>query len=713
MTNERKHRTTSIRWSLSRNFVAVIVLLGLAIMATTVYTANRIRVDASRTLIDRAIGQAESDLRDFLAPVRRTLLLSRRWAANGLIDPSDSVALNRMFMPVLEQAPQISSLNLGDAQGGGFLLMRMGDSWRNRRVRTDESAKIEFAELDASGETLREWVVPDPAVEELYDPRTRAWYRVAVDGAQKLEADLEFPSGIYWTEPYSFFTTQEPGITASTFARTPDGEVFVIAFDVLLSDLSEFTRTMEISPHGFAIILDEARRVIGLPNHPLFDDPNERSRALLGPASELAVPAVVDAARAFRMRRTDGASTFAFESDDETYWANLKSVQLGINRRFEIAVAVPERDLLGVVQQQRVFIVAVTGLALLAATLMALMLSRRVSQPLGQLVANSRRMGRLELGEGKRISSNFEEVEHLAEEQERMRIALDAFSKYVPVELVRELLDRGEAAKIGGTQRVLTILFSDIVGFTTIAEAMTPQKLTSHMSTYFAELLEIIQADGCGDVNEIVGDGIVAFWGAPADDPDHSIHAVDAVLRCLHRLDELNPQFKSRGLPELPTCFGLATGPVVVGNVGAPSRMSYAAVGDTVNVASRVEGLNRIYGTMILATAAVRDEAGQGFRWRWVDRVRVKGKRTPVDLHELLGRAGEVSSQRLVFAGRYEEAFSLFRERHFDEALGVLEGLAEEGSTDLSVARLLDRARRLRADPPGDDWDAVSVFEVK
>jgi len=141
--------------------------------------------------------------------------------------------------------------------------------------------------------------------------------------------------------------------------------------------------------------------------------------------------------------------------------------------------------------------------------------------------------------------------------------------------------------------------------------------------------------------------------------------------------------------------------------------MSYAAVGDTVNVASRAEGLNRIYGTSILATSTVRDEAGQDFRWRWVDRVRVKGKLTPIDLHELLGRDGEVSSQRMGFAKRYENAFSLFRERRFEEALRVLAGLAVEDPDDLSVARLLDRARRLGADPPGDDWEAVSVFAVK
>jgi len=425
------------------------------------------------------------------------------------------------------------------------------------------------------------------------------------------------------------------------------------------------------------------------------------------------IAVAVDGARAFRQRPPNASNILSFQSEGETYWADLKAVQLGINRRFEIVVAVPERDLLGVVQQQRVFIAGVTSVALLVATLVALVLSRRVSEPLSQLVTNSQRIGQLELGDAQAISSNLAELNQLAEEQERMRIALDAFSKYVPIELVRELLGRGEAARIGGSQRRLTILFSDIVGFTTIAEAMTPQDLTKHMSTYFAELLDIIQADGRGDINEIAGDGIVAFWGAPADDPDHALHAVDAVLRCRDRLDDLNPRYAEAGLPPLPTCFGLATGPVVVGNVGAPSRMSYAAVGDTVNTASRVEGLNRIYGTTALATAEVRDEAGPGYRWRWVDRVRVKGKLVPIDLHELLGRAGEVSSDRLEFAKSYEAALSAFTKRRFDEACGTLAPLAEAHPDDLSIARLSGRAQQLRNDPPAADWEPVSVFTVK
>jgi adenylate cyclase len=703
--------TTSIRTSLSRNLIALVIFLGAAILVTTVYTADRIRRSASRSLIDRAFGQAESDLMGFLEPVQRSLILARGWTANGVIDPDDTASLNRLFMPFLEQSPQVSSFNIGDAQGRGFLLLRLGDGWRNRRVHADQTDRKEMADWSDQRTQLRAWTVDESA--HRYDPRTRAWYIDAHSGSARFEPGAALPQGVYWTEPYAFFTTGEPGISASVHARTSNGRRIVIAFDVLLVDLSEYTRRMDVSPNGFAVILDEKRRVVGLPNHPLFDDPEVRAGALLRRAQDLGVPAIADGAAAAQRLGEAAQSLFSFTSGGERYWAQIEPVALGANRFLEIAVAIPERDMLGVVQQQRLIVIAMMVLSLVVASLAGLRLSRRVSGPLSRLVGNSQRIGELDLTASDPIASNLTEVDQLAAEQERMRIALDAFSKYVPVELVRELLRRGEAAQIGGQQRELAIVFSDVVGFTTIAESMTPAELTQHMAVYFAELLKIIQSDGRGDVNEIAGDGIVAFWGAPAEDPDHASHAVDAVLRCCARLDELNADWRERGRPPLPTCFGISVGPVVVGNVGAPSRMTYAAVGDSVNVASRVEGLNRMYGTRVLATRATVDGAGPGFSWRWVDRVRVKGKLQPIDLFELLGREGEVDPLRAEFARSYETAFENYRERRFEAARDALEALTPAPEGDLSVTRLLERARHAIEDPPGADWEPVSIFQVK
>jgi adenylate cyclase len=344
---------------------------------------------------------------------------------------------------------------------------------------------------------------------------------------------------------------------------------------------------------------------------------------------------------------------------------------------------------------------------------MAFWLARRYSRPLARLAENSQRMGSLELHEFEPVKSSLREVDQLATEQERMRVALDSFSRYVPIDVIKELMTRGEAARIGGARREVTGLFTDIQGFTSIAETLSPEALTAHMAVYFEELLEIVQGDGYGTVTQLNGDGLVAFWGAPIQDDEHAAHCAAAVLRCQERLAELNSRWQSEGLPPLPTRFGVATGPVVVGNVGSVSRLVYTALGDTVNLASRLEGLSRFYGTRVLVSASTREATGSAFAWRRVDRVRVKGKSRAVEVYELLGRTGHVSEERLQFARHYEEALDAYRSRLFGEAIFRLEALEAEHADDLSVTRLLELSRGFDAEPPPEDWDGASNFFEK
>ncbi|MGI9590033.1 MAG: adenylate/guanylate cyclase domain-containing protein, partial [Myxococcota bacterium] len=520
------------------------------------------------------------------------------------------------------------------------------------------------------------------------------------------------PQNVYWTDPYTFFTSGEPGITASLHLEDATSRRRVLAFDVQLRDLSEFTRQLEVSPAGLSIVMTEDRRVIGLPGLAGFARPTVRREALLQCPRELGLQILTDGADAASALPDDSPPIFAFESDGERHWADLREVELGANRRISVVVVVPESDLVGVINEQRLLLLGVSLLGFVAAVLMAFWLARRYSRPLSALAENSQRIGSLELRQIERVSSTLREVDQLATEQERMRVALDSFSRYVPVDVIKELMTRGEAARIGGARRDITALFTDVQGFTSIAESLSPEALTAHMAVYFEEMLKIVQGDGYGTVTQLNGDGLVAFWGAPIQDDDHAEHCASAVLRCEQRLEELNERWQHEGMPPLPTRFGLATGPVVVGNVGALSRLVYTALGDTVNLASRLEGLSRFYGTKVLAPSATREATGEAFAWRLVDRVRVKGKSRAVEVYELLGRAGEVSEKRLQLARRYEEALDAYRSRLFGEAVFRLEALAAEQPEDLSVTRLLGLSRSFASAPPPEDWDgATDYFE--
>jgi adenylate cyclase len=276
-------------------------------------------------------------------------------------------------------------------------------------------------------------------------------------------------------------------------------------------------------------------------------------------------------------------------------------------------------------------------LALGVATVMALYLSKSYSGPLQELVEHSARLQTLKTDVAVQVKSRLTEVRHLAEAQENMRRALDSFARYVPVEVVRELLDRGEAAEIGGRNADVTILFTDITGFTTIAESMTAAELTGHMSSYFERIVDILHRHS-GTVDKFVGDSVMAFWGAPKPLENHCRPAVEAVVEICEWLERANCEWSAQGLPALPTRFGLSTGKVTVGNVGAVHRLSYTVLGDAVNLAQRLEALNSELNTTVLVDETVRKTSGEGFAWRDVGEIQVKGKMTFVRVFELLGR---------------------------------------------------------------------------
>lgn len=703
-------RGVPIRWSLIRNLCLLIVLLTGTILVSTIYTGRRIAESTSKALIGGAVDSVRGELQRFTGPVQRSLVVAAELARTGVLDLDDRVGLNRVFMPLIAQIPQISSVNVGDAEGRGFMLMRFPEHWRNRFVWTDRwGHRIEFSEWSDETTLLREWTVEDPGEDERYDPRNRDWYRVAVEqGSEAPPASV-----VYWTDVYSFFTTGEPGVTAMVNAHDARGRRYVLAYDVTLRDLTDFTRNLEVSPNGFAFVLSADDRVIGLPGLPLFESAEVREAAILKRPDELGAPVVEDATKAFFALPPGERDIFSFHSGGETWWGEVQPYPLGANRELTIAALVPQDDLIGVITEQRVLLLGVSMLGFGVATLMAFWLARRYGQPLATLAENSQRIGSLELGELAEVDSSLREVHQLAAEQERMRVALDSFSRYVPTEIIRELLIRGEAARIGGTRREMTSLFTDIADFTSISEQMSPETLTAHVAEYFEALLSIIQGDGFGTVTQLTGDGVVAMWGAPVEVPDHARRAVLAVVRCQERLAELNAGWRERGLAPLPTRFGLASGAALIGNVGAASRLVYTAMGDTVNLASRLEGLGRSYGVSVLAAASTREAAGAGLVWRTLDVVRVKGKERPVEVSELLGSETQVGEPARRFAARYEEGLALYRSRSFESAAKTLGALLQESPGELSVERLLVLARAHAADPPPDDWDGVSNFEEK
>jgi adenylate cyclase len=295
-------------------------------------------------------------------------------------------------------------------------------------------------------------------------------------------------------------------------------------------------------------------------------------------------------------------------------------------------------------------------------------------------------------------------------ESRRKRRLSRIFGQYVPAEIVREL-DASEAeVSLEGESREMTVLFSDVRGFTTLSEGLSPRDLTRLMNEMLTPLTGAIHQRR-GTIDKYMGDAIMAFWGAPLADPEHARNAVLAALDMLHCAAQLREEFAKRGWPAVHIGVGVSSGAMNVGNMGSRFRMAYTVLGDTVNLGSRLEGLTKQYGVGALASARTAELAAD-IAFRPLDLVRVKGKHEPVTIFEPLGLRTELDGATLARAARTAELLERYRARDFDGAVAVLDALERERHE-----KLLDvyRARimRYRVEPPPGDWDGVFVHENK
>lgn len=285
------------------------------------------------------------------------------------------------------------------------------------------------------------------------------------------------------------------------------------------------------------------------------------------------------------------------------------------------------------------------------------------------------------------------------------------FGQYVPAELVDEMSKNPEQVSMEGDSREMTILFSDVRGFTSISEKLDAKELTLLMNEFLTPLSRVIYKHR-GTIDKYMGDCIMAFWGAPLSDPEHAKHAILAGIEMQRTLKELQPRFKERGWPEIHIGVGINTGRVSVGNMGSEVRVAYTVMGDAVNLASRLEGITKQYGAGVIVGENTRNTVAD-FVYRELDLVRVKGKDKPVAIYEPLGLAGEVDKAALDELKLFHQMLKLYRKQDWDQVELQLYNLQRMVPESLLYKVYAERAAYFRGSPPGADWDGVFVFQTK
>lgn len=294
--------------------------------------------------------------------------------------------------------------------------------------------------------------------------------------------------------------------------------------------------------------------------------------------------------------------------------------------------------------------------------------------------------------------------------QRQQRFLTEAFSSYVSPALVRQLLADPNRLRLAGEKREITVLFSDIRGFTTISEAMPPEQLAALLNIYLDAMCEIVM-DHQGMLDKYIGDAVMALYNAPLDIPDHPARAAESALAMCRRLDELNEEFVKRFGIRLSIGIGLNTGPAIVGNLGGQRRFDYTAIGDTVNLGSRLEGQTKQYRTLIIVSASTQAALGERFCCRRIDLIQVKGKQQAVAIYELMGYADD---ERLcTLARRFEQVLDAYFAIDFAGALAQCEALLRDYPDDGPTLLLAERCRVFLDSPPLPTWDGVYVATSK
>jgi len=297
-------------------------------------------------------------------------------------------------------------------------------------------------------------------------------------------------------------------------------------------------------------------------------------------------------------------------------------------------------------------------------------------------------------------------------EQKQKSFIKNAFGQYLSPEVIDILVKNPDKLSLGGERREMTAYFSDVAGFSSISEQLDPDQLVALLNEYLTEMTDII-AKYNGTVDKFEGDAIIAFWGAPLDQPDHALLCCLATIEMQNRMKEIRDRFAREDKPVLNVRMGINTGPMVVGNMGSQTRMDYTMMGDAVNLAARLEGANKYYSTYTMISHYTYDKVKDEVEVRELDTIRVVGKKEPITVYELLETRGNLDRMTSSLVSRYNSALELYKNQKFDESKAEFESIVQDYPEDGPSQTYISRCELYNEEPPGDEWDGVFNLTAK
>jgi adenylate cyclase len=616
--------------------MAFIVALAALLILIQTRTFNLTTEQAASAYMDAAsaksFGRLQSQVAEIVTLVR---VLS---ASPNLADSDERTETDRgiaLLKAALHALPQMDSVYVG-YDNGSWLQVRNLDQVNNEqreRLRASPEAafNIHLIRPTPTGALPLRRIFQDRLGDQLeqldlwkygYDARKRSWYR-----------DTMRTDRLLISSPYLSFTMATPVITVSAPLRgTARG---VVAADLKLDTFSDFVNEQRPGARGIALIFDSAGVLIAHPELKQFV-----ASAMTHP-SDPRLPNVRELDHglvATVLKGWDGGDRYEGSIRDEDgtkYLFRLKHFSLDAEMSGYTLLLAAQDDFIPDIQRSH-FIATILALISGAAFIPGVwFFGSRMSRSLREITVEAGKLQTMGEPNPLPVTAYIKEIHELGTTVNLAQRAIWSFAHFVPKEIVRGLLNKSISTDLGGVRQEITIVFTDVRGFTTIAESADPDILMRQTSRYFSALTEAFLAEG-GTVDKYIGDAVMVFWNAPHRQSDHVERACRAVLSGKQANEQLNKQFEAEGLPPFITRFGIHVAEAVVGNLGSNERMEYTALGTAVNLASRLEGLNKEYGTTILVSEQVYSRVQHRFQFRSIDTVVAKGMTTETRVYELV-----------------------------------------------------------------------------
>jgi adenylate cyclase len=672
-----------VRFAVSGLVLASIIVSAAGVHLLWWRTAQQISQTLANTINDQIVSAVGDELQSITSEAKSAYAAVRTLLVENVVDTSDAGKRQFMFLSQLQAQPTISWVAFGFPDGSFSAAHKLGESAIEMLDISGNESKLRIERYNYAGMDVK--FGDRRFAETKYAVTDQRWYR---ESSQSDEED--------WFKLTTHPGGERPAVALAGPIEINAKRAGVLAIIIELTRVSNFLSQLTVGKSAGAFILDRDGTAIAAPdadadeltalktNHPLFP---------------VAVAAIRQAGSVYDTDKGEAFHT-QLSQDGKAYQAVLTPISFP---GWSLVTVVPESEFLGPVQETiRKLLIGLAVLIVVAGLLSAWIGQRLIAAPLIRVVGEIRHVERFDLDRVERHSSRLTEIENLSSAIADMALGLAAFRKYIPADLVKRLISEGQGARLGGDVRPMSVMFVDMAGFTGMSERWG-DRIIPLLSRYFDAVSAAVQDNG-GTIDKFIGDAVMAFWGAPAPNPDHAVDCCRAALACQRAVADLVDDEARR----VEIRIGINSGDMLVGNIGSEVRLNYTVIGDAVNVASRLESTNKVYGTHIIIGPETRRLAGNRILARELDRLAVYGRTGGSQIYELLDMT-EASKETPDWVKSYEAGLASYRAREFTAAIEAFKKVQSLRQQDEASALMIARCEQAMLSPMPEDWDGTAI----